>query len=62
MPREKPKGIGPIRPEDETPLELDWDKLSPHQKFVIGMVIDKWLAWAQTVPEIMSKVKENEEG
>ena len=46
------KPIGTIRPEDAMTTPIDWEELTPEKRKLIGAMLDTYLNWAQSVPEI----------
>ncbi len=51
------KPNGTIRPEDTITTPIVWEKLTAEKKKIFGAMIDLYIAWTQTVPEIMQAVK-----
>ena len=50
--------IGSIRPEEELHTPIMWSDLTPEKKKVLGAMIDMYLDWARSVPEIMEMVED----
>ena len=36
---------------------IDWEELTPEKRKLIGTMLDTYLNWAQTVPQIMQGVE-----